>query len=487
MKKIYIPIFAMVICLFMGCDSFLELESPTEITNTTFWNDASDAEQGLAAAYAGLKQTFLYNSQGVKNMNMRGDDLVARKQNPNIFNPDLFINTPSNSFALGMWKNAYVLIYRANQVLDNVSGIDMDDARKSEILGEARFLRAIGYFILIRNFKSVPLVLNSAPQGDQLYPAISSRDKVWEQIYEDLKVAKEALPGNVDDNKLGRATSFAASAYLGKAYLYNKQYKDAIDEFEYILTEGNYQLVSDVNDNFSEKKENNEESIFEIQYHYFETSSQVTGRAKHFAPPGVGYYVANPSAWIFDEFQKEKTITGEIDPRMYATFIWNYEGAMIYQQPFKQYFADNLEYIAWKKYQNWDLSVADATLGRSAINERVMRLSHVLLMYAEALNEDGKTTEALGPINIIRNRVNLGDFPKEVNKESVRVEIRHQRALEFCFEGERWYDIVRWDIGDQVFSDNLSRPNYIQGKYDYFPIPQDELDANPYLEQNNLW
>lgn len=485
MKKIHILLLVIIICFVVGCDNFLDLQDPTEITNTTFWKTATDAEQGLAATYAGLKQTFLFNSQGIKNMNMRGDDLVARKQNPNIFNPDLFINTPSNSFALGMWKNAYILIYRANQVLDNVPNIVMNESRKKELLGETKFLRALGYFILIRNFQTVPLVLTSTPKGEEMFPSLSSRDEVWEQIYQDLKDAKKDAPLNVDEDNMGRVTSIAAAAYLGKAYLYNKRYNESIIEFEHILTKGNYNLVTDVQDNFSDRNENNIESIFEIQYHYFETSYQTTGRAKHFAPPGVGYYVANPSAWIFQEFQKEKTIDGKLDPRMYATFIWNYEGAMIYQKPFTEYFATNLNYIAWKKYQNWDSSVADASLGRSSINERIMRLSHVLLMYGEALNEVGKTVKAIEPVDRLRERADLRNLPKGINQDDLREEIRHQRALEFCFEGERWYDIVRWNIGAQVFSEHLDRPNYVAVKFDYFPIPQGELDANPQLKQNN--
>ncbi len=486
MKTIYF-IFALTVFFLTGCDSFIDLQNPTEITNTTFWKTSNDAEQGLAAVYSGLKQRFLYNDQGIKNMNMRGDDLVARRQNPNIYNPDLFINTPSNSFALNMWSQAYIVIYRANQVIDNVPEIVMDETRKAEIIAEAQFLRGLSYFILINNFYTLPLSLKSSPENDEMFPESASRETIWNQIVTDLNAAKKAVPESVEENNKGRATKFAAAAFLGKVYLYQEKYSDAIAEFEYILDNGNYSLLRDVNDNFSDKNENNEESIFEIQYHYFETSNQITGRAKHFAPPGIGYYVATPSDWIFSEFQKEKTIEGKLDPRMYATFIWNYEGASIYQQPFEQFFSDNLDYIAWKKYQNWDLSVSEANLGRSSINERIMRLSHVLLMYAECLNEIGETEKAIIPVQRIRNRANLKELDNTITQEQLRLEIRHQRALEFCFEGERWYDIVRWEIGEHVFSTNLDRPNYTKGKYDFFPIPQSELDANPNLEQTKDW
>ncbi|MFV0269429.1 MAG: RagB/SusD family nutrient uptake outer membrane protein, partial [Draconibacterium sp.] len=416
--------------IFQGCTDFLELEDPTQITNTTFWKTESDAEKGLIAVYSGLKQTFLYNSQGIKNMNCRGDDVIARLQNPNIYNPDLFINTPSNTFASSMWKNAYILIYRANQVLDNVPGIEMEEKRKAEILGEAKALRGIAYFILATNFKEVPLALNSSPDDAGMYPALNTSSEVWDQIIRDFSEAKAVLNEQVENVDLGRMTKFAAAAFLGKAYLYNEEWAEAVDEFEYILTQGDFELIDDVNDNFSNKNENNKESIFEVQYEYFETSGQTSRRAKHFAPPGVGAYVATPSNWIFNEFQKEKTVDGDFDPRMYATFIWNYPGAEIYQQSFSTFFADDLDYIAWKKYQLCDLSVDEANLSRSDINERIMRLSHVLLMYAEALNESGSTELAYETINRIRQRANLSLLPDGLSQQEMREEIIHQRVLE---------------------------------------------------------
>ncbi len=484
-SKLLLSIF--IVFLIQSCEDFLDLKDPSQITNVTFWKTAEDAEKGLIAVYSGLKQTFIYNSQGIKNFNCRGDDVIARLQNPNIYNPDLFINTPSNSFAYNMWKNAYIVIYRANQVLVNLPNIKMDDKRKNEIIGETKALRGLAYFILKINFNEVPIILPTEPDKRDMYPSINSSDEVWKQIIEDFSSAKSLLPEKVDGVNLGRMSKFAASAYLGKVYLYTQRWDKAQEELKYIIDNGGYSLVGDVNYNFDNTHENNKESIFEIQYNYFETSYQTTGRAKHFAPPGVGYYVAKPSPWIFEEFKKEKTKDGKLDPRMYATFIWNYPDAKIYKQKFTDFFANNLDYVAWKKYQQWYLDKGDASRGRSDINERVMRLSHVLLMYAEALNEDGKTDLAYEPINKIRIRANLTELASGLTQQQVCEEIRHQRALEFCFEGERWYDIVRWGIGEKVFSENLDRPNYKKGKFDYFPIPQGELDANPNLKQNSNW
>lgn len=474
----------LMMAMMVSCDDFLTEQDPSQTSDATFWKTAEHAEQGLAAVYNGLKQNFLYGRQGPKNMNCRGDDIVARLQNAQIYSMDLFTNDVSNTFARDMWKACYVIVFRANQVIEKVPSIPMDETRKQEILNEAKFLRGFAYFTLAINYKQVPLVLEANPADK--FPAKASEEELWNHIYSDFTDAK-ALPANYSEDKVGHATSYAATAFLGKAYLYQKRYPDAVRELQSIINSHQFSLTADVTDNYYAVNENNEESIFEIQYMYSPISNQINGRAEHFSPAGVGgYYVATPSEWIFKEFQKERTLSGDYAPRLYGTFVWNYPGATIYQLPFLTFFESEPDYIAWKKFQLWDKSVEEASLWRSEINERIMRYSHVLLMCAEALNEQGQTSEAIPLVNQIRQRANLSSLAQNASQSDVREDIRHQRALEFCFEGERWYDIVRWGIGNEVFNKNLSRPNY-SAKFDYFPIPQEEIDANPNLEQNEAW
>lgn len=471
---------------FLSCENFLDEQDPSQITNTTFWKNADQLEQGLTATYSALKQTYLWNSQGFKNMNSRGDDIVARIQNPQIYKPDLFTNDPYNTFASGMWKNAYVLIFRANQVIDNSAAIEMDAQRKKEIVLEAKFLRGLAYFVLAQNFKQVPLVLSSNPETR--FPIKASEEELWGQIEKDFQEALE-LPGSYSSNKAGHATKWAAKAFLAKSYLFRKNWQLAVDELQGIINSGQFSLMPDVYANWNSENENNQESIFEIQYMYSTASDQINQGTQHFAPAGVGgYFVLSPSDWIFKEFQKEKTVDGDFDLRMYATFIWNYPGAQIYQKPFTEFFSNDLNYVAWKKFQLWDKSVAEASLHRSEINERIMRYSHVLLMYAEAQAEVGSLPAAINAVNEIRKRANLSKIADgSMTQTGILKEIMHQRALEFHLEGERWYDIVRRKIGDDVFKNNLERPNYSE-KFNYFPIPQIELDANRNdLTQNAEW
>lgn len=469
----------------LSCDDFLDEQDPSQITNATFWKNADELEQGLTATYSALKQTFLWNSQGFKNMNSRGDDIVARIQNPQIYKPDLFSNDPSNTFARNMWKNAYILIFRANQVIDNSVGIEMNDKRKNEIVLEAKFLRGLAYFVLAQNFKQAPLVLSSDPETR--YPEKASEEDLWGQIEKDFKDASD-LPDSYASDKLGHATKWSAKAFLAKSYLYREKWQLVVDELQDIIDSGQFTLMPDVYDNWSSENENNQESIFEIQYMFSTASNQINQKTIHLAPAGIGgYYVLSPSDWIFQEFQKEKTVDGDFDPRMYATFIWDYPGAEIYQVPFTEFFSDNPDYVAWKKFQLWDKSIGEASLHRSEINERIMRYSHVLLMYAEAQAELGNLSQSIKAINEIRERANLSSIQEgTMVQDEILLEIMHQRALEFHLEGERWYDIVRWGVGNEVFTNNLERPGYME-KFNFFPIPQEELDANSNLTQNDEW
>lgn len=469
----------------LSCEEFLDEQDPTQITNATFWKNSNELEQGLIATYSAVKNTFLWSSQGSKNMNSRGDDMVARIQNPQIYKPDLFSNDPSNTFARDMWKDSYTLIFRANQVIDNSVDIEMDGQRKKEIILEAKFLRGLAYFVLAQNFKQAPLVLSSDPESR--FPEKATEEELWGQIEKEFKEAAQ-LPGNYPSDMVGHATKWAAKAFLAKSYLYRKKWQLAVDELKGIIDSGQFSLMPDVYENWNSENENNNESIFEIQYMYSTASNQINQRERHFAPAGVGgYFVMRPSEWIFKEFQKEKTVDGDFDLRMYATFIWNYPGAEIYQEPFSEFFADDPGYVAWKKFQLWDKSIAEASLHRSEINERIMRYSHVLLMYAEAQAELGNLPLSIHSVNDIRTRANLSSLQDgSMNKNEVLKEIMHQRTLEFHLEGERWYDIVRWGIGKEVFKNNLERPDYAE-KFDYFPIPQEELDANSNLTQNPEW
>ncbi len=150
---------------------------------------------------------------------------------------------------------------------------------------------------------------------------------------------------------------------------------------------------------------------------------------------------------IFNEFQKEKTITNDFDPRMYASIVWDYPGAMYYNLPYTS-FANPFGYKSRiRKYQNWRNN--NEGIWISEINEKVLRYSDVLLMYAEALTMQNKTSEAYPLMNRVRSRANLAALPAGYSSDQMMTEIRHQRMIEFFREGLRFYDLKRWGIVKQ--------------------------------------
>ena len=190
---------------------------------------------------------------------------------------------------------------------------------------------------------------------------------------------------------------------------------------------------------------------------------------------------------MFEAFQQEKTVSGDFDPRMYASIVWDYPEAMYYNIPFSDYTSVFGEKSRIRKYQNWWQD--DEGIWISEINEKALRYADVLLMYAEAITMQGRAAEAYPLVNRIRNRADLADLPLGYSQDEMMAEIRHQRMVEFFREGLRFYDLKRWGLLEQEItnSDKTGREYFDPAKHDYFPIPQDEINTNPEIEQNPNW
>src|SRR5690606_7975980 len=193
----------------------------------------------------------------------------------------------------------------------------------------------------------------------------------------------------------------------------------------------------------------------------------------------------------------ETTISGDVDPRLDATIFYNKpEGMQLYGHNFADFYADSpsdLNDLFCRKYQNSDGDRADEYDWRSGINERIMRYADVLLMYAECLNENGKTSEAYPFIQMVRDRVGLPDLATtkpDLSQQQMRDQIAHERFLEFALEGHRFDDIRRWGWLDDpaklewLESRDPEFESYIPGR-EFFPIPQSEMDNNPGISQQN--
>ena len=506
-KKILFTTAVAFSCISCGKD-YLELTNPNQQTTATFWKTENDAVMAVNAVYQSLYYdgTFLRFAQCA--LDLRGDDIMSPSPWDVLSNTGSFKLFNNTIMQQWLWIAFYGGVTRANFVLDNLDKVPFKDQNLyNRLKGEALFLRGLNYYYLVSFFNNIPLVTKFYESSSEYFPGQASPQDVWNQVYQDLDEASKLLPVSYGNADLGRATKGAALAFLGKSYLFNQKYELASAKFKEVMNLGVYDLVANYADNFTEANENNKESIFEIQFSRevggttlgWVSSpaadwSKTTARAITFAPAPFGWNDAAPTQWIVDEFKKEKTKTGDDDPRLRATIYYNYPGCKLYGQSFQTVYAAELNKLGVKKYGNGgDSTLPDEKDWRSGINERLIRYADVLLMYAECQHELGNTAECAKYIQRVRNRVNLPDRETEfaaLSKEPMKDRIAHERALEFALEVHRFDDIRRWGWLQnptklaELKTHDAEFNSYVAGR-EFFSIPQAEIDVNKNLKQNS--
>lgn len=496
-----------------GCvtDEDLVQTDPNVDSELAFWKTEDDAIKGVNAAYSALIADGTYMRSTPLLLDLKGDDMRSNSPWANMANVGRFNSSVSDAAIYGWaYEMYYQGIYRANQVLAKVPNITMDDAVKQRVLGQAYFLRGLYLFHAVNMFKNVPIPLTI----DELKHPQKTQAEGWAQVKADFQMAADMLPvsyngvSGPDAAQPGRATKGAALAFLGKAQLFTGDFTAAKTTFESVMNLGVYSLVPNYRDNFTTANENNSESVFEIQFSRqaggvdlgwggipAASWGKTSARAITYAPRGFGWTDAQPTWALFNDFQEELTVAGQVDPRLDATIFYNKPGTMLYGQSFQSYYAASpadLNDLFCRKYQNSDGDFANEMDWRSGINERILRYADVLLMYAECLNETGNTAGAYTYIQMVRDRVNMPNLATTspgMTQAQMRDQIAHERLLEFAMEGHRFDDIRRWgwlQNAEKLAWLKTRDPEfntYLAGR-EYFPIPQLERDTNPGTEQN---
>ena len=510
LNKSLIGIFTVsAVILTTGCSKNLEQSNPNLQTSVTFWQNKEDAVKGTNAAYGSLLTDGTYMRFTPALLDIRGDDIKSNSPWGAFGNIGRFALGTADGAGYGWaFTGYYEGVARANQVLDNIPGIAMDDALKSRLIGEVTFLRGLYFFHLVNFYGKVALPLHAAKTNVDYFVPQSTEQVGWTQVIADFTKAASLLPVSYPGTEAGRATKGAALGYLGKALLFNKKFAEAATQFKAIIDLGIYDLVPNYKDNFTEDLENNKESIFEVQFSRTAGGQDLgwggipssgwgktSARAITFAPRSFGWTDVQPTRSVFNEFLVEKTVTLADDPRLDATIFYNKPGAMIYGVPFAARYGGNvndLNDLFCKKYQNGYGNKPDEFDWKSGINERLMRYSDILLMYAECLNETSQTAAAYPFIQKVRTRVGLPDLATvkpNMTQDQMRDQLAHERLLEFCLEGHRFDDVRRWGWLGNAAKLSLLKSNdpemntYLPGR-EYYPIPQTEIDNNPGYSQN---
>jgi len=470
-------IFILLLLASISCkDDFLERKPLNESADVSFYRNANDALAALNSVYDIMQYGRMWKFE----ISVIGN----RYNNDTGILPRADFSTgylPTNERRLSMWQYLYTGINRANIVLERIPPIEMDDQLKSRILGEAKFLRALYFFTLSHMFGDVPIRL--VPSGlETLTQAKSSRAEVVAQAIKDLQEAEQVLPLRSAQAAadLGRATKGSATALMGKVYLYNQQWSEAAAKFAELIATGEYALDADYMPQFLLGGDNTGESIFEVQFQTggpgWDNSSDGSwisgwnGVAGHGAAITYGFGGgAQPNQDFVDDFEEGDKRRGYIVE----------EGDDYLGIPFASANSPTgygvLKYIV--------PLTAEVGSGNSPINNHLIRYADALLMYAEALNESngGPTDEAYDAFNQVRNRAGLGDLPEGMTKQEFFNALVRERRIELYLEGHRTWDIVRWGLGGEILT---TTNEFQEGRNEFMPIPQSELNANPLMVQN---
>ena len=514
MKKIFVVIVVMI--LVGSCEKKLNQSNPNALTSVDYWKTKDQAYAGTTAIYNALilDGTYMRSLPGLTDS--RGDDFTGDSPWLDLVLTGKFIIPTTSDPVFWIWRDLFLVVNRANQVIANVSKYTDDVLSKEErdrLLGQAYFLRGLAYFDLATLFKIVPLITEPPVGQSDYYPPTASEDALWAHIFSDFQAAEAMLPisyANVtgpDNGQKGRATKGAAAGMLGKSYLYRKDWAKAVAQFEKFTNgalKNVYALLPDYRDNFKDANENNIESLFEVQFKEGEGTDfnwtgepssawkQVQAVSVTYAMEGAGFSDYLPTQWIYNEYKLEQTTAGKSDPRLLVT-IASYEPAdnstMAYGRPW--FNPQNKIYP--RKYTNDGVGNGKPfETPESGINYRILRYSDILLMYAEALNELGRTGEAYPYIQMVRARASLPDLAVTkpgMTQAQMRDQLAHERALEFAIEGQRINDLIRWGWFQnqakltELKAHDVDFTSYTDGN-EWLPIPQRELDVNKNLLPN---
>jgi hypothetical protein len=468
--RIIVIVFAVL--LFGSCKKdFLDRKPISDLTEGNFFKTGADAESALYAAYSSF-QTEYYIFDNYINNDVISDNCYSGGDNPNNFQLDGFTTTPLNGNVSRDWAYLYEAISRDNAVLDNVPNINSSDLttdRKSQILGEASFLRAFHYYQLVNLYGDVPLVLHklNSTDPDVVYQAKKPVADIYASIISDLKFAADNVPAVYSDKKQ-RVTKGTCNAMLAKVYAAkpNPDWNSVLQYAEAVTGTTTYKLVSDFSQLWDGTKENTTESILEIQF--IAGGTQANWGPQLWLPPsltGDAWRKFNtPSNDLLSAFISQNDTV-----RMNASILFQSNLPWI-----DSHFPDGKIPFPYKQ--------RSANGWASGNNYILLRLADIILLQAEAKNELGNLAGAQSDLNTIRNRVHLNNTTAN-SQGDLRDAIALERRLELAFEGHRWFDLKR--TGKAVSTMNALGLGYnVDVNKLLLPIPQNELDRNPKLTQN---
>lgn len=448
MKKILV-LASLATLLMTSCgDSFFDLEPASSVTIDKVYKTASDYNVAVIGCYAKLQSQVNFYTECCE---YRSDNLslgAPTAGTQDRYDIDHFTEKPSNGILSSYWANFNNNVYRCNLLLDQIDGANFAENLKKQYKGEAMFIRALNYFNMYRIWGGVPATKHVVSAAEALKVARYSDEQMFDLIAGDLKeiVDNNYLPETYSSADMGRATSGAAKALLGKVYLTFHKWTEAKDILSQLI--GKYQLVSPIAQVFNVDNKNNNEIIFAVHF-----NKEIEGEGHSY-----WYNLTNAS----DDTNQTSSLLN--------TF------------PTGDARKDLITYVQVEKnvrLMNKFYDTKSPTFKTVGNDQILLRYADVLLMYAEALNEiqydASEGSLALKYLNAVRQRAGISNLTAKQlpTQEKFRKGILVERQREFPYEGQRWFDLVRMGFAKSVMAENGIE---IKDYQLLFPIPQQEIE-----------
>ena len=441
-KHIYLCLLA-VLMLPSCTNDFFELDPADKVVIDKVFQTADDYNLAVVACYAKLQSQVNFYTECCE---YRSDNLYLSAPTSGTqdrYDIDQFAEVPSNGILDDYWANFNNNVYRCNMVLDRIDGASFDESLKKQYKGEALFVRALNYFNMYRVWGGVPVARQVLNVSEALQTRRATDEDMYNYIAGDLKsiIDENMLPASYSGDDIGRATSGAAMALLGKVYLTFHKWKEAADVLSQLR--GKYELLKPVQDVFDVENKMNREIIFAVRFN------------KEVENEGHGYWFSTTN--LTDNTNQSEALVNcyEANDARKALIIYVQAANNVCLMP---------------KF----MDTRSTTYNVVGNDQILLRYADVLLMYAEALNElhydASSSSVALECLNDVRTRsgieaLDASDVP---DKASFRKAILDERQREFPYEGHRWFDLVRMGYAQEVMG--------IQDYQLLFPIPQNEME-----------
>lgn len=470
--------------LFMtSCEDFLTENPQSTYTSESFYTTESDFQYGVSAIYSALNEVMDGTNAGGSSYGLFRFPSVRADEKSLFYNINFYAENAqwfmdnSQVKTLGnAWKYMYIMINRSNAILDRVDGFTFSsDEVKNDIKGQALALRGYAYQTLGMYFGGVPLITKEVTVEEALAIGRSTQEETFNQAISDYKAATALLPGKYTGKNYGRIGKYAVESLMARTYMFMGNNSAAKPLLEDVINNGGYGLEPKYSDAFSEANEGGVERVFELVY----------------LPNTSGLGCSNPENWIgstysksdTDDFQYVRTGSSAAMSLNEDIFLNEFEAGDVRRNEFKNNVTNtsySKDYIYCIKFCHYATYASSGdTWG---VNIPIVRYADVLLMYAEVLGAGAGDSY----LNQVRSRAGLGAYTGDF-----MTALKHERKIEFLFEGLRWFDLVRWGDALTVMNDyhqtiqGGNKQYSMRAGQEVFAIPQTEIDLyKGILEQN---